>query len=65
MVEADEQCDDGNQLRGDCCTPDCRLEQDGSVCDDGDPCNSAARLLLDLVFLVAFAGDRCVRSVRF
>jgi cysteine-rich repeat protein len=42
MVDAGEQCDDGNQVRGDCCTPTCTLEQDGSVCDDGDPCTRFA-----------------------
>jgi len=42
VVDTGEQCDDGNQLRGDCCTPDCRLEQDGSVCDDGDSCTRFA-----------------------
>jgi len=32
-----EQCDDGNDVDGDCCTSACMLGG-GSICDDGDPC---------------------------
>jgi cysteine-rich repeat protein len=42
VVEAGEQCDDGNARGGDCCAPDCRFEPGGSVCDDGDPCTRFA-----------------------
>ena len=34
-----EQCDDGNNVDGDCCRRDCQFEASGSVCgDDGDQC---------------------------
>ncbi|MCI0344665.1 MAG: hypothetical protein L0221_04365, partial [Chloroflexi bacterium] len=34
IVEAREECDDGNDLAGDCCAPGCRLEPDGGACSD-------------------------------
>lgn len=34
-----EQCDDGNQNDGDCCTNTCTLDG-GSICDDGNPCTT-------------------------
>jgi cysteine-rich repeat protein len=36
VVDAGEQCDDGNTVAGDCCAADCTLEADGGSCDDGD-----------------------------
>ncbi len=38
-VSAGEECDDGNQRAGDCCSPTCRVEPDGTSCGDDDPCN--------------------------
>ncbi len=35
VVQAGEQCDDGNETGGDCCSAACQLEADGSSCDDG------------------------------
>jgi len=37
VVDAGEQCDDGNLLYGDLCTPNCRLEESASAgnCQDG------------------------------
>ncbi len=45
VVEAGEQCDDGNVAGGDCCSATCQFEpggsfcQDGKVCTQGDVCN--------------------------
>ncbi|MCZ6650167.1 MAG: multiheme c-type cytochrome, partial [Acidobacteria bacterium] len=39
QVEAGEECDDGNNLDGDCCASDCTFEAAGSVCDDGLFCS--------------------------
>jgi len=33
-----EECDDGNLVRGDCCSSACRLEPEGSACEDREPC---------------------------
>lgn len=39
VVEADEQCDDGNVADGDCCSAACQYETAGSACaDDGEFC---------------------------
>jgi cysteine-rich repeat protein len=38
-VEPGEQCDDGNNDGGDCCSPDCKFEEADSFCDDGNACN--------------------------
>jgi cysteine-rich repeat protein len=39
-----EQCDDGNLLDGDCCSPTCRLADAGTVCRaSSDPCDVAER----------------------
>jgi len=40
-VEGPEQCDDGNNTDGDCCSSDCVLEASGSTCnDDGNVCTT-------------------------
>jgi YVTN family beta-propeller protein/cysteine-rich repeat protein len=36
---AGETCDDGNTLAGDCCSPTCQIDPDGTSCSDGDVCN--------------------------
>lgn len=38
LLEAGEQCDDGNSADGDCCSSACELGTAGSACDDGDLC---------------------------
>lgn len=38
LVDAGEQCDDGNSSGGDCCDQDCQYETSGSACDDGNAC---------------------------
>ena len=39
IVEVGEQCDDGNELNGDCCSADCHFESAGSPCAaDGNVC---------------------------
>ncbi len=37
-VDAGEQCDDGNNLDGDCCSAACTFETNGSPCTDGNAC---------------------------
>jgi cysteine-rich repeat protein len=37
-VDPGEECDDGNTVAGDCCSPTCQLEPDGQACDDGRFC---------------------------
>ncbi len=39
IIEAGEQCDDGNTASGDCCSATCRFEAAGSLCPDGLFCN--------------------------
>jgi hypothetical protein len=38
VVNPDEQCDDGNNADGDCCSATCSKEPNGNPCSDGDPC---------------------------
>jgi len=40
LLEAHEQCDDGNVVNGDCCSRTCKLEAAGSDCDDGMWCTT-------------------------
>jgi cysteine-rich repeat protein len=43
FIDAPETCDDGNVLAGDCCSPTCQPEPQGSPCtDDGNPCTDTA-----------------------
>ena len=39
IIEAGEQCDDGNTVNGDCCNANCQFEQAGSPCPDNVYCN--------------------------
>jgi cysteine-rich repeat protein len=39
IVEPGEDCDDGNELDGDCCSAECQFEPEGSSCEDGLFCN--------------------------
>ncbi len=39
ILASGEQCDDGNVAAGDCCSPTCQFESNGSPCLDGDLCN--------------------------
>ncbi len=38
VLDAGEDCDDGNALGGDCCSSLCMFESSGSACSDADPC---------------------------
>jgi cysteine-rich repeat protein len=38
ILDAGEECDDGNVLGGDCCDDACNYEAIGSACDDADAC---------------------------
>jgi cysteine-rich repeat protein len=40
VLEAGEDCDDGNTAGGDCCTPTCAFEFSGSSCNDADACTA-------------------------
>jgi hypothetical protein len=37
-LEAGEQCDDGNNANGDCCSATCQFETSGSSCNDSNAC---------------------------
>ncbi len=39
-VDPGEQCDDGNQVGGDCCAADCTFESSGTPCQGTNPCNT-------------------------
>jgi len=39
-LDAGEQCDDGNTVAGDCCSPTCSYEPIGSPCDDRSVCTT-------------------------
>lgn len=47
VVDKGEECDDGNNLTGDCCSPSCRFEAPATACTDDnngctdDVCNAA------------------------
>ena len=41
ILTADEDCDDGNTLDGDCCSSSCQFEAAGSACEDGLFCTGA------------------------
>ncbi len=38
VLDADEECDDGNVEDGDCCSSSCTLEPDAQACEDGSAC---------------------------
>ncbi len=40
ILDPGEQCDDGNNVNGDCCSASCTAEPDGGSCDDGNTCTS-------------------------
>ncbi len=42
IVEAGEECDDGNGVSGDCCSGTCEIEPDGSICNDDDICTASS-----------------------
>jgi hypothetical protein len=41
IIQAGEQCDDGNGVGGDCCSSTCQTEPNGSPCNDGIFCNGS------------------------
>jgi cysteine-rich repeat protein len=43
VLDAGEECDDGNRLAGDCCGATCRFEPSGTACDDADQCTTLAQ----------------------
>ncbi|MFQ5478157.1 MAG: hypothetical protein ACE5E4_06030 [Candidatus Binatia bacterium] len=38
VLDPGEECDDGNQVDGDCCSSACAIEVAAVLCDDGNPC---------------------------
>ena len=39
VVDADEECDDGDPSGNDCCAANCVLREDFASCDDSNPCS--------------------------
>ncbi|RMD81168.1 MAG: hypothetical protein D6815_12450, partial [Candidatus Dadabacteria bacterium] len=39
FLDPNEECDDGNNAPGDCCSPTCTFEPAGTSCADSDLCN--------------------------
>ncbi len=39
-LDPGEDCDDGNNREGDCCSADCRIATEGAACDDGSFCTA-------------------------
>ena len=39
QLNTGEDCDDGNQVGGDCCSPACTFEPAGTSCSNGDMCD--------------------------
>lgn len=42
VLDAEEQCDDGNRADGDCCSAACTFVAEGAVCDAENPCAQSA-----------------------
>jgi hypothetical protein len=57
-LQVGEQCDDGNGVAGDCCTPTCAAEADGSPCDDTLYCNGTDTCAA--ATCASHSGDPCV-----
>ncbi len=57
-VQVGEQCDDGNAASGDCCTPNCTMDPDGSACNDGLYCDGADACSAGAC--TAHSGDPCI-----
>jgi cysteine-rich repeat protein len=49
VLDAGEQCDDGNTVAGDCCSATCQFESNGATCDASVPigcsCNATGQCL--------------------
>src|SRR5205823_399584 len=41
FLDPGEQCDDGNTVAGDCCSPTCQFEPAGQACPSTTPCLAA------------------------
>src|SRR5881398_276998 len=41
FLDPGEQCDDGNTVAGDCCSPTCQFEPAGQACPSATPCLAA------------------------
>lgn len=61
VLQAGEECDDGNTADGDCCSATCEVESENSPCpDDGNPCTMDACDAIGLCTHVAGnAGALC------
>jgi hypothetical protein len=58
VLEASEQCDDGNLSNGDCCSSTCSKDAAGTSCSDGLFCNGADTCS-SLATCTIHAGDPC------
>jgi hypothetical protein len=47
VLDAGEDCDDGNNREGDCCSAFCEVAAEGSVCEDGLFCTTTDRCNAD------------------
>ena len=41
ILDPGEQCDDGNDDDGDCCSKSCEIQGNGTTCDDGNPATTS------------------------
>jgi len=41
ILDLGEECDDGNKASGDCCSPTCQLDAEGTSCANDDVCDGA------------------------
>lgn len=56
-VDPGEECDDGNNRAGDCCSSFCELVAEGAACDDGNFCTVVDRC--DAAARCVGSGDPC------
>ena len=69
VLEAGEQCDDGNNLPGDCCSASCSFEtgscDDGVFCNGTDSCSAGSCAVHDGVVCPAVeCGDTCNEALQ-
>jgi hypothetical protein len=69
VIEAGEQCDDGNNLPGDCCSASCSFEtgscDDGVFCNGTDSCSAGSCVVHDGVVCPAVeCGDTCNEALQ-
>jgi cysteine-rich repeat protein len=60
VLDAEEECDDGNSIDGDCCSSLCRIASVGDPCSDGDGCTygDTCQMIGPTLTCVATEGPR-------